>query len=80
MSYKRFWGSLELHLSYNLATSVGLTFRHKLVGECENNFGFGVRSRNRDSLAIEIIFNILATFGFRGGFWPPVFPFSSQLT
>ena len=61
------WGSLELHLLYNLATSVGLTFRHKLVGECDNNrssFSESGFSRNRDCLAIdtiEIIFNILAT-------------------
>ena len=54
-SNNSFWGSLRPHLLYNLATSVGLTFRHKLVGECENNrssfseLGF---SRNRNSLAI----------------------------
>ena len=67
VSNNQFWGSLELipitillgeldaHTNYNLATTVLHTFRYKLVGECENNFGFGVRSRNRDSFGIGIL-------------------------
>ena len=67
VSNDQFWGSLELipitillgeldaHTNYNLATTVFHTLRYKLVGECGNNFGFGVRSRNRDSIGIGIL-------------------------